>query len=123
MNFWTRFGRGKNPSDKISQISVHELKERMDVDNSLLLIDVRTIEEYEAVRVPHIKARIDYQLIANQIDSDRFPKDQPLYLICRVGRRSLVAAQELADIGYEHLINISGGTSDWIRAEYPVIKQ
>ncbi len=123
MTLWTRFVRGNNSNDKITQISVHELKKRLDADNSLLLIDVRTLEEYEAVRVPHIKARIEYQLVAAQIDSGSFPKDQPIYLICRVGRRSLVAAKELAEIGYQQLINISGGTSDWIKASYPVIKQ
>lgn len=107
----------------IKQIDVAELKEKLDQDSSLVLIDVRTAEEYNAVRVPHIKARIDYQLIASQIDSLQFPKDQPVYLICRSGRRSLVAAKELQDIGYKYPINISGGTLAWDQAGFPLIKR
>ncbi len=107
----------------IQEISVHELKERLESDSSLLLIDVRTIEEYEDARVPHVKARIEYQIIARDIDLTQFPKDQPIYLICRAGRRSMVAAKELAECGFQELINIKGGMNDWIQSLYPVIKR
>lgn len=116
-------GRSGNSSGKISEISVKELKSLLDQDNSLLLIDVRTLSEYESCRVPHIKARIEYQEIAEKIDLQQFPKDQPIYLICRAGRRSLVAAKELAAIGYERLVNIAGGTSAWLDERFPVIKR
>lgn len=107
----------------IKEVSVAELKERLDQDSSLLLIDVRTLEEYEAVRAPQVTARIEYQIIASEIDARRFPKDQPIYLICRAGRRSMIAARELADCGYQNLINIKGGMNDWIRSRFPVIKR
>ena len=119
--FWSK--RHDESSGSISQISVQELKEKIDEDDSLLLIDVRTREEYEDLRVPHIKARIEFHEIAEKIDPERFPKDQPIYLICRAGRRSLVAARELREIGYQKLINISGGTSAWLKANFPVIKR
>lgn len=102
---------------------MQELKERLDGDDSLLLIDVRTLEEFETVRVPHVKARIEYHIISAEIDSLQFPKDQPIYLICRAGRRSMIAARELAECGYQEPINIKGGMNDWIKSRYPVIEQ
>lgn len=117
------FGRSGDSAGKISEISATELKTKLDEDNSLLLIDVRTLAEYETCRVPHIKARYEYHEIAEKIDHQGFPKDQPIYLICRVGRRSMVAAKELAAVGYERLINIAGGTTAWLEEGYPVIKR
>lgn len=123
MTSWFQFGKRDASAHNIREITVHELKERLDSDNSLLLIDVRTLEEFECVRAPHTKARIEYQLIARDIDIKQFPKEKPIYLICRAGRRSMVAAKELAECGYQNLYNIKGGMNDWIRSQYPVIKQ
>lgn len=123
MTSWFQFGGRGSSARNIREISVHELKDKLENDTSLLLIDVRTVEEYEDARAPHVKARIEYQIIARDIDSTQFPKDQPIYLICRAGRRSMVAAKELAECGYQELINIKGGMNDWIKSRYPVIKR
>jgi len=112
----------KSPNS-IKQITVGDLKSILDQDSTINLIDVRTVAEYNTVRVPHIKARIDFQEIADVIDTLAFPKDQPVYLICRTGRRSLVAAKELKESGYQKLINVKGGTTDWVQSGYPVIKR
>lgn len=123
MTSWFQFGSRGSSAHNIREITVHELKEKMESDDSLLLIDVRTIEEFDDARAPNVKARIEYQLIARDIDSTKFPKDQPIYLICRAGRRSMVAARELAECGYQDLINVKGGMNDWIKSRYPVIKR
>ena len=108
---------------KIKEISVHELKTLFDGDTTLSLIDVRTPEEFYLVHVPGVKALIQHQEIVSKINESKFPKGNPVYLICRSGRRSLIAARELAQCGYESPINIKGGTLAWIDAGYPVIKQ
>lgn len=123
MSAWFGFESSDSSSKCISEVTVQELKERLDSECSLLLIDVRTLEEYELVRAPQVTARIEYQVIAHEIDSAQFPKDQPIYLICRAGRRSMVAARELAECGYRKLINVKGGMNDWIKMGYPVIKR
>ncbi|MGB5138594.1 MAG: rhodanese-like domain-containing protein [Candidatus Zixiibacteriota bacterium] len=120
---WFRCQKADNLKGAIVQISVHDLKARLDNDNTLPIIDVRTQDEYEAAHVPHIKARIEYHEIAQLIDPEKFPKDQPIYLICRAGRRSMVAARELKDIGYQKLINVAGGTAAWLKEDFPVIKR
>ena len=121
MNWFNR-NNSEQGDGAIQQISVHDLKVALDIDSALHLIDVRTREEVEAAHLEATKARIEYHEIAEKINTDDFPKDQPIYLICRVGRRSMIAARELREVGFERIINVAGGITDWIHAGFPVIK-
>ena len=121
MNWFNR-NNSEQGDGAIQQISVHDLKVALDKDNSLHLIDVRTREEVESAHLEATKARIEYHEIAEKINTDEFPKDQPIYLICRVGRRSMIAARELREVGFEKIFNVAGGITDWIHAGFPVIK-
>ncbi|MDE3078045.1 MAG: rhodanese-like domain-containing protein, partial [Chloroflexota bacterium] len=42
--------------------------------------------------------------------------------ICQVGQRSAVAAEMAAAVGAKDIYNIEGGTSEWIKAGFPVDK-
>ncbi|MDC7805277.1 molybdopterin-synthase adenylyltransferase MoeB [Luteimonas sp BLCC-B24] len=46
-------------------------------------------------------------------------RDAPLLLICQTGRRSMVAAETLATLGYTDLASVAGGTSAWQAAGLP----
>lgn len=116
-------GCSSRDGSPIKQVTVAQLRAELERDSTLALIDVRTPEESDQVRVPHIKARIDYVAVAAKIDTLQFPKDRPIYLICRTGRRSLIAAKELLDLGYQFPINVAGGTVAWDQAGYPLIKR
>ncbi|MEK6619038.1 MAG: rhodanese-like domain-containing protein, partial [Nitrospirota bacterium] len=39
---------------------------------------------------------------------------------CQSGRRSNIAAETLADLGYRHVYNVDGSVNAWIEAGYPV---
>lgn len=119
---WFSRNSSEQADGAISQISVQDLKAALDKDSSLHLIDVRTREEVDAAHLEATKARIEYHEIAEKINTDDFPKDQPIYLICRVGRRSMIAARELREVGFEKIFNVAGGITDWIHAGFPVIK-
>jgi len=41
-------------------------------------------------------------------------------LYCQSGRRSGIAAQALADLGYRHVYNVDGSMNAWVEAGYPV---
>jgi phage shock protein E len=72
-----------------------------------LLIDVRTVEEYDAGALPNAE-RIGHEQIASQISALAPDKDTPIVLYCRSGRRSEIAEQSLRAMGYTHLINAGG---------------
>ena len=47
-------------------------------------------------------------------------KDEVIYMICRSGARSMKAAELCENAGFKNLVNISGGTLDWIEYGLPV---
>jgi len=72
---------------------------------------VRTQEEYDA---GHLKGSIlipytDIEKLAGEKLPD---KDATILVYCRSGRRSAIAAQALADLGYTHVMDM-GGLQDW----------
>lgn len=93
------------------QISQEKAKEFMDADISSVIVDVRHQEEYDS---GHIPGAI---LIPNENINTERPEelpdlDQIILVYCRSGRRSKVASQKLADMGYTHVYEF-GGINDW----------
>ena len=81
-----------------------------------VIIDVRTLAEYQEGHIP------DAPLIPlNQLENrlDEIPKEQKVLLICRSGRRSAQGTSLLRSKGFEQVINIEGGMLAW---RGPVVK-
>jgi rhodanese-related sulfurtransferase len=80
--------------------------------NQYVLVDVRTDEEYEeghipnAIHIPHDQMESRYMELTPY-------KDQKILLICRSGRRSVMAAQVLSKEGFGELYNLKGGMLEW----------
>ncbi len=49
-------------------------------------------------------------------------KDEPIFIYCRSGNRSTVAAKILMDQGFERVYNLRYGIIDWAKAGLPVMK-
>lgn len=106
-------------NQQIKTINVHELKNRMDKNAQLCLIDVRELDEWQEARIPGAM-HVPKDNIALQIESFVNDKSLPIYLHCRGGVRSLYAAQCLLDLGYEEVYSIDGGIMEWAMFGYPV---
>ncbi|MDP2245794.1 rhodanese-like domain-containing protein [Pseudomonas sp.] len=72
-----------------------------------VLIDVRTAEEFAAGALAGA-SRIGHEQIAEQIAALVPDKNTPIVLYCRSGRRSALAQDSLAQLGYRNLINAGG---------------
>ena len=83
-------------------------------------IDVRTPEEYAAGHAARTR-NIPLDTLATNLD--KLEKNEPVYLICKSGRRSMQAAQILVDNGFKQAISISGGTDAWSAAGLPMAAQ
>ncbi len=103
----------------VKTIDVHQLKNKMDTNPDLCLIDVRELDEWQEVRIPGAH-HIPKDNIASNITSKVSDKSHPIYLHCRGGVRSLYAAQCLIDIGYEEVYSVDGGIMEWSMYGYPV---
>jgi len=94
---------------------VHELQVKK--DPSLLVIDVRSAEEYAAGHVPGA-VNIPHDQVASRLAE--IPKDKEVVLYCRSGRRSGLAAETLEANGYKNLQLLQGDMPGWEKAGLPV---
>jgi len=72
---------------------------------SLSVLDVREVEEFEAL---HLEGARNFPLSQLADTYEQLDKTQPYYVICKSGMRSARACQFLAEQGYE-VINVLGG--------------
>lgn len=82
-------------------------------------IDVRTPEEFAAGHAFRAK-NIPLDKLMENLPA--IEKNEPVYLICATGRRSMAAAKMLNEAGYPQTISIAGGTTAWEAAGLPMQK-
>ena len=75
--------------------------------DTLVVIDVRTLAEYNAGHVENA-LNIPLQVISRKIDDLELEKDTPIALYCRSGNRSGIANSMLKSKGYENSQNYGG---------------
>lgn len=95
----------------VKKITAEEAYQRMKSSDPIVIVDVRTKEEYDA---GHIEGAI---LIPNEEITNEKPKllpveDAEILIYCRSGNRSGQAAEKLEKMGYTN-INDFGGINDW----------
>ncbi len=100
-------------------ITTAELQQILATQPSVPLIDVRTPAEFAEVHIPQARSIPLDELNPGAL---QFPKDQPVYLVCRTDRRSAMAAEHFASAGYTQPVVVVGGTLAWVRANLPVTR-
>ncbi len=101
------------PPQEIQQseeITVQELKARMDKGEKLTVIDVREPYEFSIARIPGTKL-IPLGQIAER--SGELNPDEEIILHCRSGKRSADALNQLKAKGFHNLKNLTGGILAW----------
>ncbi len=99
------------------QITQKEAKNLMDSKSDYVIIDARTTEEFEEGHIDGAILIPEYE-IAERAEKELPQKDQLILVYCRSGRRSKIAAQALADLGYSNVKEF-GGIIDW---QYEIVK-
>ena len=93
------------------QITPQEAKEIMDTQEGYIILDVREQYEYDAGHIPGA-ILIPYTQIAEKAEGILTDKSQLILVYCRSGRRSKIAAEALAELGYTNIKEF-GGIIDW----------
>jgi rhodanese-related sulfurtransferase/TusA-related sulfurtransferase len=91
-------------------ISNEELEKRLDSNDNIVVLDVREFAEYG---FKHIPSALSIPLGELEERMDALRKDAEIYIVCRTGNRSDLAAQKLTEKGYENVINVVPGMSTW----------
>ena len=92
-------------------ITPEQAKEIIENETGYVILDVRTEEEFSQGHIPGAILIPDYE-ISEKAESVLTDKNQTILVYCRSGRRSKLAAQALADLGYTDIREF-GGIIDW----------
>ena len=95
----------------IRYVSMDEIKEIMKENTDYIILDARTIEEYNEGHIPNAIC-IPNETIDESVITKLPRKDQLILIYCRSGNRSKQAATKLAELGYTNLVEF-GGIIDW----------
>ena len=83
----------------------------MKVEKGIILLDVRTLEEYEESHIPN-SILMPVDSIEKEAPAKLTDKNANIFVYCRSGRRSTTASEALAEMGYSNVYNL-GGIIDW----------
>ncbi len=92
-------------------ITAEEAKQIMDSEESYIILDARTQEEYDEGHIPGAIV-ISHEEITEKAEEVLTDKDQLILVYCRSGRRSKIAAEALVELGYTNIKEF-GGIIDW----------
>jgi glyoxylase-like metal-dependent hydrolase (beta-lactamase superfamily II)/rhodanese-related sulfurtransferase len=103
----------------VPQISVGELKDLINEQSNLQVVDVRRPAEYQSGHAPRA---ISAQLakLSDTLPTLNLNPGQPTAVICAGGYRSSAATSIFQQAGFTNLFNVTGGTTAWIKAGYEV---
>jgi rhodanese-related sulfurtransferase len=102
-----------------SDLTVQQAHELIQARTSLVILDVRTQEEYDE---GHIEGTtlITVGELATRLEE--LSRDDELLVYCRTGNRSSSAVSLLRDNGFTKIYHLRDGITAWIRAGYPIVK-
>ena len=103
----------ENVKTKITQITVDDLKTKMDSEHQFILLDVRTEKEYLAGHIENARwlPRGFMEFKIQKLISD---PETEIILYCKRGSRSALTTYTLIKMGYKNVLNLDGGFEEWI---------
>ncbi|MGX9463013.1 rhodanese-like domain-containing protein [Shewanella sp. A14] len=116
----------------ISEVTTHELLTAM-LNPEIVIIDVREHEEFitghveGAVNFPRgvLEMKIhEHPLVSHHCESLMALEElatKEIYLICRSGGRSALAAASLQNMGFTKPLSVAGGMAQWQRDGFPIV--
>lgn len=97
----------------MTNISVEQLKARLDAGEKLNLLDVREDIERAEFHIGgmHFRLRRIQEMAIEDIED---LKDEEVICYCRSGNRSQMACLMLEHLGFKNTVNVTGGILDWL---------
>ena len=93
-------------------ITVQELKKRMDNGENLLIVDVREPAEYADFNIGAKLIPLG-QVMSLQLDELEDHKNDEIIVHCKAGMRSMQACMMLEQAGFTDVVNVEGGMDAW----------
>ncbi len=113
---------------RVKEIQPWDLKDLIDSGRSPLLLDVREADEFARLRIPgsvnvprgvlEQSCEWDYEETLPELASGR---DREIVLICRSGKRSVLAADTMQKLGFSSVVSLRSGVRGWNDFEQPLL--
>ena len=106
---------------EVKELSVDEVQKLAAKNGKYLLLDVREKEEY---REGHLEGSVSIPrgFLEIRVESAIPEKSTPIIAYCAGGVRSLLAAKDMKEMGYQEVISMSGGYSAWKTAGHHTVQ-
>ena len=105
------FYNNNKTAEGYQTMTPEEAKSILESDKDVILLDVRTIEEYKE---KHIEGSIliPLNILEKEVEKEIPKKNQKIIIYCRSGNRSKTAANILLEMGYTNVYDL-GGINSW----------
>jgi rhodanese-related sulfurtransferase len=97
---------------RIREVTIDEVKAKLDRKEKFLLIDVREESEYAADHLPGA-VHLGKGIIERDVEARVPDQNTPMVLYCGGGFRSALAADNLQKMGYTQVLSMDGGIRGW----------
>ena len=108
-----------DPNSEVPEISVSDLKAKLDRGDPVTIVDVREPHELTG-ELGHIPGAEHVPLASVESAARTWDREQEIVLVCRSGARSGRAAAALSSAGFARAMNMVGGMRAWNEAKLPV---
>jgi molybdopterin/thiamine biosynthesis adenylyltransferase/rhodanese-related sulfurtransferase len=103
--------------EEIEEIGAAQARELVD-EGEAAVVDVRERDEWEEGHLPRA-VHIPRGYLESRIEGAVPDRSRPVLLYCAGGNRSAFAAKTLEELGYENVLSLAGGFTDWKRNGLP----
>ena len=103
-------------------LEVEALKEKLEQEPDLLLLDVRTAEDFASGHIAGAR-NLPLEMLKSRLEELAPYQESPVAIICTTDRRSRKAAQLLGKAGFADVQVVSGGMSRWQALAFPLEKE
>jgi rhodanese-related sulfurtransferase len=104
---------------RIREVTVDDVKARLDRGDKLHLVDVREESEWAKGHLPGA-THLGKGIIERDVEQQVPDTGAELILYCGGGFRSALAADNLQKMGYTRVFSMDGGVRDWRQKGYPM---
>lgn len=105
----------------VKEITPRELKKMIDADEQFYIIDLRGSDQVERGEIYYIDSfKIPRGYLEFRVELKIPDKNAKIVLYCCSGKRSLLAAQSMQQMGYTNVYSLEGGIRAWVDQDLPL---
>ncbi len=106
---------------RVREVTIDDVKAKLDRGEKFLLIDVREESEYAADHLPGA-IHLGKGIIERDVEERVPDQNTPMVLYCGGGFRSALAADNLQKMGYTQVFSMDGGIRGWREKGFALTK-